>query len=108
MLTPAMIAFGSEVLCHDFEFRRKQSVDELIEALPVHGNGDFEKCVPFEQLTVEVAVYWRSLIEYLQTNGDSKRRSLDDGDDDYGDTEAVDRVHEVIGELSTFCEYLTK
>lgn len=68
--------------------------------------GEFDKLVPFEKLTVEAAVYWLSLIEYLQKNDISRKRSGDDDDDE--DAESVDRVHEVIGELSTFCDYLTK
>lgn len=79
----------------------------LIEALPLDSSGEFDKFIPFDQLTVEAAVYWRSLIEYLQTVDNPKSKHDDDFDND-DDADSVDRVHEVIGELSTFCDYLSK
>lgn len=84
---------------------RRDSVDELIKMLPVASSGEFDKFIPFDQLTLETAIYWRSLIEYLQCN-DIARKQNDYDDDE--DAEPVDRVNEIIGELSTFCDYLTK
>lgn len=84
---------------------RRDSVDELIKALPIASSGVFDKFIPFDQLTIESAVYWRSLIEYLQNNDISRKEN--DYDDDEND-ETVDRVNEIIGELSTFCDYLAK
>lgn len=68
---------------------RTQNVGDLIEALPLADTDDFEKCVPFEKLTVEMAVYWLSLVEYLQQTPD---------DDD--------RIQDAICELSAFCNYV--
>lgn len=80
---------------------RNESVDKLIEALPLTSEGgEFEKCVPFDKLTVEITVYWLSLIEHLQSLGfDGNENDIDDGED---------HLQHVICELSTFCDYLTK
>lgn len=59
--------------------------------MPLATEGNFAKCVPFNKLSVEVAVYWLSLIEYLQT--------VDDDDD---------RLEDTICELSTFCNYVAE
>lgn len=91
-----------------FLIDRKETIDELIEALPLDSSGEFDKLIPFDKLTVEAAVYWLSLIGYLQKNDISRKRLGDDDDDDDEDAESLDRVHEVICELSTFCDYLTK
>lgn len=74
---------------------RNDTIDELLGQLPLTNNGDFVKCIPFEKLTVELVVYWLSLVEYIQetdANGD----------------EEDDQLQNVICELTTFCEYLTK
>lgn len=82
-------------------FFRNESTDKLIEALPLTPEGgEFEKCVPFDKLTMEITVYWLSLIEYLQSFGlDGDENDLDDGED---------HLQNVICELSTFCNYLSK
>lgn len=73
---------------------RRDAVEELIKALPLTAEGEIEKCIPFSELSVEMAVYWLSLIEFLQeVNFES--------DDE-------DRLQDAICELSTFCDYLTK
>lgn len=66
-------------------------MDELIDALPLTTDGEFEKCVEFSKLSVEVAVYWLALVEYLQ--------DIDDEDD---------RIQDVICDLSTFCNYVNE
>lgn len=63
--------------------------------MPLANNGDFVKCIPFEKLTVELVVYWLSLVEYIQET-------------DINEDEEDDQLQHVICELTTFCEYLTK
>lgn len=71
-------------------FKTQRNVEELIEALPLATEGEFERCVPFNKLTVECIVYWWSLVEHLQTI---------DGEEDFS--------HDAICELSTFCQYVS-
>lgn len=74
-------------------FDRKEPIDRLMDSLPLHPDGrEFGKCVPFENFTLEIGVYWATLIEYLQ--------SIDEDDDH--------PLHERICDLSTFCDYLDK
>lgn len=83
-------------------------MNDLIAALPLSENGEeMEKCVPLDKLTIEVAVYWQALVEYLQSNGDAKTNNHDDDTDD-DDADSVDRVQDIICDLSAFCDYLTK
>lgn len=70
-------------------FKTQRNTDELIETLPLATEGEFEKCVPFNKLSVECIVYWLSLIEYLQKV---------EGEEDCS--------HDAICELSTFCDYV--
>lgn len=51
-------------------------------------------CIPFEKLTVELAVLWLAVVEFIQ--------QTDTNEDD------EDQLQHVICELSVFCEYLTK
>lgn len=62
--------------------------------MPLSANGEFVKCIPFDQLTVELAVFWLGIVEYVQ--------EIDTNEDD------EDQLQHVICELSTFCEYLSK
>lgn len=67
---------------------RNENIDDIIHALPLAATTATEKCVPFEQLTIEMAVYWLSVIEYLRgTNED-------------------DRLGLVICDLTGFCHYV--
>lgn len=77
-----------------FTLFRTEKIDKLIEALPLNSDGEFERCIPFDKLTVEVAVYWLALIEYLQ--------QLDPNED------LDDRLGDCVCELSTFCNYLAQ
>lgn len=73
---------------------RNDSIDSLIERLPLSTNGEFVKCIPFEKLTVELIVYWLSIVEFIQktdTNEDEE-----------------DQLQYAICELTVFCDYLTK
>lgn len=73
---------------------RNDSIENLLEQLPLSKAGGFTKCIPFEKLSVEIIVYWLALVEYIQqtdTNEDEE-----------------DQLQYVICELSTFCEYLTE
>lgn len=66
----------------------------MIDPLPLYSEGgEFGNCVPFEKFTLEISVYWATLIEYLQ--------SIDDDDEDHP-------FHERVCDLSTFCDYLNK
>lgn len=70
-------------------------MDMLLNQLPLGSEGsEFSKCIPFEQLTIEATMFWLALIEFVQN-------SVTDADDE-------GRLHEVICELSIFCEYLGK
>lgn len=51
-------------------------------------------CIPFEKLTVELAVLWLAIVEFIQ--------QTDTNDDE------EDQLQHVICELSIFCEYLSK
>lgn len=72
-----------------FHFDRKESIKKLT----IPEGREFEKCIPFETFTLEIGVYWSTLIEYLQ--------SIDKYDDDQS-------FHDRICDLSTFCDYLDK
>lgn len=71
--------------------RTARKFDEFVEALPLKANGEFEKCIPFDKLTVDVAVYWLALVEYLHDNNDEE-----------------DALQDVICDLSTFCNYVAE
>lgn len=73
---------------------RTDSIDNLLDQLPLSASGDFVKTIPFDQLTVELAVYWLAIVEFIQ--------QTDTNEDD------EDQLQHVICELSTFCEYLSK
>lgn len=68
--------------------------------------GDFKNCIPFEQLTVELAVFWLSIVEYVQHIDATANDTAGDVVDD--DDEVEGQLQNVICELSTFCEYLSK
>lgn len=57
----------------------------------------FGKCVPFDKLKVEMIVYWATLIEYIQS---AEFEAIED--DDHG------CMQQIICDLSTFTEYLSK
>lgn len=52
-------------------------------------------CIPFEKLTVELAVFWLAVVEFVQQT-------------DTNEEDDEDQLQHVICELSTFCEYLSK
>ncbi|CAD7077192.1 unnamed protein product [Hermetia illucens] len=72
-----------------FEIFKRQKKDDLVATLPLEEDGEYEKCVPFEKLTVEVTLFWLGLIEYLQH-------------------ENADELDSIIPELTTFCNYVQK
>lgn len=64
--------------------------DILLAQLPLQGS-EGERLIPVEKLTVENAIYWRSLIDYVKN------------------TEALEQRHtDVISDLGTFCDYIKK
>lgn len=71
---------------------RNENIEDIIQVLPLATtattNNQFEKCVPFEKLTIEMAVYWLSVIEYLRGRNED------------------DRLGRVICELTGFCSYV--
>lgn len=73
---------------------RNDSIDHLLDQLPLSTSGEFITCIPFEKLTVELTVFWLAIVEYIQ--------QTDTNEDD------EDQLQHVICELSTFCEYLSK
>lgn len=82
-----------------------------MEQLPLSATGDIKNCIPFDQLTVELAVFWLSIVEYVQhidaiANDDAAAAAAGGTDDD--DDEVEGQLQNVICELSTFCEYLSK
>lgn len=84
------------VICFD----RNESFDKLTACLPLTPEGgEFGKCIPFEVLTVELAVYWAASIEYLQSIANQTDINADDDDE---------HLQKYICELSTFCDYLMK
>lgn len=73
-----------------------KSMDELIAVLELADEtnremGRFERCVPLRVLSIEKAIYWLALIEYLQ--------SSDQIDSD-------EKLMEVVCDLTYYCEYL--
>lgn len=77
-------------------FTEVKSVDELIAVLELAEEtnreiGRFERCVPLRVLSIEKALYWLALIEYLQK---SDR------------IESDEKLMEVICDLTYFCDYL--
>lgn len=78
-----------------FSLFKNDSIDELLSQLPLSNTGDYTKCIPFEKLTVEMVVYWLSMVEYIQET-------------DANEEDEDEQLLQVICELSTFCEYLTK
>lgn len=63
--------------------------DELLAHLPLSEDCDLHRCVPHEELTVELLLYWQCLSDYLQ-------QSL------------ADEFELILPELSVFCEYVKK
>lgn len=75
-------------------FSESKSIDELIAALPFAQSTDptaDEKVIPIQNLTIEGALFWMSLVEYIQKKNDED-----------------DRLEDVICDLSTFCDYVEK
>lgn len=66
----------------------------MLDQLPLSTSGEFITCIPFEKLTVELAVFWLAIVEFIQ--------QIDTNEDD------EDQLQHVICELSTFCDYLSK
>lgn len=66
----------------------------MLDQLPLSSSGEFVTCIPFDKLTVELAVFWLAIVEFIQ--------QTDTNEDD------EDQLQHVICELSTFCEYLSK
>lgn len=94
-----------------FLFHRNDTIDHLLDQLPLSSAGDFKKCIPFERLTVELAVFWLSIVEYVQqidANNDNSCGGGGGSVDDDDENEVEDQLQHVICELSTFCEYLSK
>lgn len=79
-----------------------------MDQLPLSANGEFKTCIPFKQLTVELAVFWLSIVEYVQHIDANVNNTAGGGGGDDDDEEVEDQLQNVICELSTFCEYLSK
>lgn len=69
----------------------------MLEQLPLAPEGEFARCIPFPSLTVELAVYWLALVEFIQ----KMDTSIEDAD-------VEGQLQYAICELSSFCEYLSK
>lgn len=77
-------------------YLRYDSIDNLLTQLPISKTDELAYCVPIEHLTVDVIIYWHSVIEYIQ--------QIDNNAEDEED----ERFYEAICELSTFITYLYK
>ncbi|KAH8237445.1 hypothetical protein KR038_012149 [Drosophila bunnanda] len=66
----------------------KTDVDQLIELLPLSDDCELHRCIPQEELTVELLLYWQCLSEFLETQSDE--------------------TDPVLPELSVFCSYVEK
>lgn len=73
---------------------RNDTVDNLLDQLPISKTGEFAFCIPTEELTMENIVFWQCLCEHI-------KRIDENGDDE------DDRFHDAICELSVFIDYLT-
>ncbi|KAH8389689.1 condensin complex subunit 3 [Drosophila serrata] len=66
----------------------KTEVDQLIELLPLSDDCELHRCIPQEQLNVELLLYWQCLSEFLETQSYE--------------------TDPVLPELSVFCSYVEK
>ncbi|XP_034476603.1 condensin complex subunit 3-like isoform X1 [Drosophila innubila] len=62
---------------------------ELIAQLPLSADCELHRCVPHEELTVELLLYWQCLSSYLQQT-------------------IADEFELILPELSVFCDYVKK
>lgn len=66
-------------------------MDKLISALRLTAEGELASCMPLEMLTVESSLYWFCLAEFCSKHDDH-----------------VDRIEEILPDLSVFCSYVTR
>uniref|UniRef100_A0A1A9WZL3 Nuclear condensin complex subunit 3 C-terminal domain-containing protein n=1 Tax=Glossina brevipalpis TaxID=37001 RepID=A0A1A9WZL3_9MUSC len=67
-------------------FKRQENA-VLASYLALETEGDFYRCVPYEKLTMETALYWQCLTKYFQS-------------------EMAEQLDLILPELSTFCAYV--
>lgn len=70
-----------------FSFSRSQEKSDLISCLVLETEGEFYRCIPHQQLTLENTFYWKCLIEHFQN-------------------EMAEELDTIIPELSVFCKYV--
>ena len=63
--------------------------DDLIAWVPLDEDGEMHRLVPYEKLSMEIALYWQCLTEFLQA-------------------ELAEEHDLIVPELSTFCTYVEK
>ncbi|XP_011181583.2 condensin complex subunit 3 isoform X2 [Zeugodacus cucurbitae] len=69
------------------ELFKRQKKNDLIACVPLDEDGEMHRLVPYEKLSMEIALYWQSLTEFLQT-------------------ELAEEHDLIVPELSTFCTYV--
>ncbi|XP_014086147.2 condensin complex subunit 3 [Bactrocera oleae] len=71
------------------ELFKRQKKDDLIACVPLDEDGEMHRLVPYEKLSMEIALYWQCLTEFLQA-------------------ELAEEHDLIVPELSTFCTYVEK
>ncbi|XP_036332520.1 condensin complex subunit 3 [Rhagoletis pomonella] len=71
------------------EIFKRQSKEDLLACVPLEEEGEMHRCVPHEKLSMEIALYWQCLTEFLQS-------------------EMAEEFDLIVPELSTFCTYVEK
>uniref|UniRef100_A0A0K8V8N4 Condensin complex subunit 3 n=2 Tax=Bactrocera latifrons TaxID=174628 RepID=A0A0K8V8N4_BACLA len=71
------------------EIFKRQKKDDLIACVPLDEDGEMHRLVPYEKLSMEIALYWQCLTEFLQA-------------------ELAEEHDLIVPELSTFCTYVEK
>uniref|UniRef100_W8B3V5 Condensin complex subunit 3 n=1 Tax=Ceratitis capitata TaxID=7213 RepID=W8B3V5_CERCA len=71
------------------EIFKRQNKEDLLACVPLEEDGEMHRCVPYEKLSMEIALYWQCLTEFLQA-------------------EMAEEFDVIVPELSTFCTYVEK
>ncbi|XP_053966017.1 condensin complex subunit 3 [Anastrepha ludens] len=71
------------------EIFKRQNKEDLLACVPLEKDGETHSCVPYEKLSMEIALYWQCLTEFLQA-------------------ELAEEFDLIVPELSAFCIYVEK
>lgn len=71
-------------------FKKEKEYGDLIRFLSIDPESEFEfnKCIPFEQFSLEILVYWQSLVDFFITK-------------------EADELDEILPEMTYMCSYIS-